>query len=92
MSPITDLPPEQLLFNQGEVAHHAGISRHLVKVSIQRGDLPTRRVGGMNYVTRAALLRFIEQLYGDDDPGDGRAVSVEEFHQSMRRAGAGRGQ
>jgi hypothetical protein len=72
--PKLDLPPDKLLFNQGEVAEIAGISRHQVKVSIRNGDLPTRRVGGMLYVTRASLRRYLEWLYGDEatEAGAGR--------------------
>jgi hypothetical protein len=64
--PCIELPPDKLLFNQGEVAALAGISRHLVKVSIDTGALPTRRIGRLRYVTRAALLRFINELRDDD--------------------------
>ena len=72
------------MFNQGEVANIAGISRHLVKVSIKNGDLPTRPVGNMRYVTRAALLRFIQRLYGDDEPAFATPIGAERFHQAMR--------
>jgi hypothetical protein len=70
-----DLPAEKLLFNQGEVASALRLSRHQVALSIRDGSLPTKKVGAMRYVTRAALLRFRQQLY--DEPGDpsaGRAA------------------
>lgn len=60
-------PDDHFLFNQGEAAEALGISRHLVKAAITRGDLDTRRVGGMTYVTRASLQRYRAWLYAGAD-------------------------
>jgi Helix-turn-helix domain len=64
-----EFPPDKFLFNYSEAARFLHISRHLVKLAIDDGDLHAVRIGSLPYVTRQSIEKFQRKLQGT--PGDG---------------------
>ncbi len=51
---------------RAEVAKELGVSRHAVDMAIQRGDLPSTRLGGRVLISRVALDSWLSKA----EPGE----------------------
>jgi excisionase family DNA binding protein len=61
---------ERLTYTLTEAARRLGISRALAYEAAHRGELPVCRIGRRLLVSRAALLRLLDQ----DGPPDSRSA------------------
>jgi hypothetical protein len=64
-----EFPPDKFLFNLAESGKFLGISRHLVKLAIDDGDLHEIRIGKLPYVSRPSLEKFRQKLAGKTSDG-----------------------
>lgn len=64
-----EFPADKFLFNFSEAAKFLHISRHLVKLAIDDGNLHAVDIGKLSYVSRPSLEKFRRKLQGNT--GDG---------------------
>ena len=61
VAPVED----RLVFTVDEAAQLLGISRSFAYEAVQRGEIPSMRIGRRILVPKAALLRFLEMSEGE---------------------------
>jgi len=66
VAPVED----RLVFTVEEAAQLLGISRSFAYEAVQRGDIPSMRIGRRILVPKAALLRYLDSLGPDSTNGD----------------------
>jgi excisionase family DNA binding protein len=63
--PVKQLSNERLLLRIDEVAALIGVSRTTAYALVNKGEIPSIRIGGMLRIPNDALRRLIEERAGD---------------------------